>query len=253
MNNIEKYKNPLIYALDADGLGEAKEWVERLSPVVGVFKIGFQLFLREGPGVVETIREMGAEVFLDLKFHDIPYTVHKAACEAAKMGVFMFNVHASGGEAMMKAAAKGARDEARALGINPPLVLGVTILTSMDAGEVGKVGFRMGPENQVIRLARLAKKSGLGGVVASPREAKRIRKEAGKNFTIVCPGIRPRGSKKADQARVATPAGAIAAGADYIVVGRPIREAKDPARAAQAILDEALRTKAHHKFSYGRT
>ena len=238
MSEIEQ-RDVLIYALDADGLAEAREWIIRLRPAVGVFKIGFQLFLREGPKAVALAHKLGVKVFLDLKFHDIPHTVEQAAREAARLGVFMFNVHAAGGSQMMEAAARGARQEAEKLGGEAPRVLGVTVLTSMDQATVKQVGVRRGPEKQVDLLAALAKQSGLSGVVASPREAKRIRAKLGKDFLIVCPGIRPAGADKGDQARISTPGAAIQAGADYIVVGRPIRDAKDPEAAARAIVEEA--------------
>jgi orotidine-5'-phosphate decarboxylase len=231
--------NPLIYALDADGIDAAGKWVERLKDHVGVFKIGFQLFLREGQKVIEMVNEKGCKVFLDLKFHDIPHTVEKASREATRMGVFMFNVHASGGKAMMEAAARGAEAEAAGTGIEKPRVLGVTVLTSLDKKAVEQVGFSRGPEQQVELLAGLAKESGLDGVVASPMEAKKIKEVCGPDFLVVCPGIRPSGADAGDQARVATPAGAIRSGADYIVVGRPIREAEDPVAAARMIAEEA--------------
>jgi orotidine-5'-phosphate decarboxylase len=230
----------LIYALDAEGMADAREQVKQLQGVVRVFKIGFQLFLREGPRVVEMVHEAGAKVFLDLKFHDIPSTVEKAAREAVRMGVFMFNVHASGGKAMMKAAVKGAGEEAAVTGAPVPQVLGVTVLTSLDQAAVKEIGFRKGPAGQAEALAALAAKSGLSGVVASPREAAAIKKRGGKNFLVVCPGIRPAGAERGDQSRIETPAAAVRAGADCLVVGRPIRDAKDPAAAARAIVEEAL-------------
>jgi orotidine-5'-phosphate decarboxylase len=237
---MPEQENPLIYALDADGLDEAREWVKRLHESVGVFKIGFQLFLRVGPAAVEMVQEAGSRVFLDLKFHDIPSTVEKAAREAARMGVFMFNVHAGGGAAMMKAAVKGAKEEAAKTGAAVPHVLGVTVLTSLDNAALKEIGFRKGPAKQVEALAALAVSAGLAGVVASPKEAAAVKKIGGKNFLVVCPGIRPAGSEKGDQARIETPAAAIRSGADFLVVGRPIRDAKDPAAAARAILEQAL-------------
>lgn len=226
-------KDRLIYALDADDLGRAREWVARLRDWVGIFKIGFQLFLREGPGAVEMVHEEGCRVFLDLKFHDIPHTVAKAASEAAGMGVYMFNVHAAGGRAMMEAA-----KDAAGSGEGSPLVLGVTMLTSLDGKAAEDVGFCAEPAEMVTRLCDLARTAGLAGVVASPLEAAAIREKHGPGFRIVCPGVRPAGSDRGDQARVATPEAAIRAGADHLVVGRPIRDAKDPEEAARAVLDQ---------------
>ena len=237
---MPKDKNVLIYALDADGLAEAKDWVRRLAGVAGIFKIGFQLFLREGPQAAQMVHHEGAKVFLDLKFHDIPHTVSLAAAEAVKMGAFMFNVHAGGGRAMMAAAREGAERACERLKAPMPLILGVTVLTSLDEKAVKEIGFPQKPADLVLRLAGMAQAAGLSGVVASAEEAARIRKECGPDFVIVCPGVRPAGEAKRDQARVATPGAAIKAGADYLVVGRPIREAKDPVAAAQAILAEAI-------------
>jgi len=236
-------KDALIYALDADGMDEARAWVMRLSESVGIFKIGLQLFLREGPAVVDMVHQAGNRVFLDLKFHDIPHTVSKAVAETVRMGVFMTNVHASGGKAMMEAAAKSAKEEAEGLGREPPLVLGVTVLTSMDEEALSETGMKGPPDQAVTRLAALADQSGLAGVVASPLEASSIRKAHGKNFIIVCPGVRPEGLDKEDQRRTATPAKAMAAGADCLVVGRPIRDAEDPPAAAADILRQISRAK----------
>jgi len=229
----------LIYALDHDDVDEAREWVERLISVVKIFKIGYQLFYREGPRAVEMVKDHGADVFLDLKLHDIPRTVEMAAREAARMGVKIVNVHAGGGRAMMEAAAAGAKDEADKLGAAAPAVLGVTILTSLDDQAVREIGFSGGAEEMVLGLAGLARTSGLGGVVASAREAKVIRQRTSPEFIILCPGIRPAGTDHGDQARVMTPKDAVESGADYIVVGRPIRSADDPVEQARLIAQEA--------------
>jgi orotidine-5'-phosphate decarboxylase len=229
----------LIYALDAEGLEEARTWVKRLRPAIEVFKIGLQLFLREGPAAVEMVRAEGAQVFLDLKLHDIPHTVEKAVREAVLLRAVMLTVHASGGRAMMRAAAEAARDEAAKRGTPVPLVLGVTVLTSLDSAATREIGFGDPPANLVPRLAELARASGLGGIVASAAEAMAVRALVGTEFKIVCPGIRPRGAEVGDQARIGTPAQARAAGADYLVVGRPIRDSADPLAAARAILAEA--------------
>jgi len=238
-------ENRLIYALEARDLESAQEWVARLKDVVSVFKIGKQLFTKEGPESVRVIQESGARVFLDLKFHDIPSTVREAGYEAARLGVFMFNVHAAGGRAMMQAAKEGALRAAEELGSEPPLVLAVTVLTSLsdqDMAELGIAHERV--RDQVIRLARLAKWAGLDGVVASPREVEDIRGEIGKEFLVITPGVRPAGSEPGDQKRTMTPGQAVHNGADYIVVGRPIRESQDPVAAARAILEEIKAAKA---------
>jgi len=203
----------LIYALDHDDIDEAREWVERLISVVKIFKIGYQLFYREGPRAVEMVKDHGADVFLDLKLHDIPRTVEMAAREAARMGVKIVNVHAGGGRAMME--------------------------TSLDDQAVREIGFSGGAEEMVLELAGLARRSGLGGVVASAREAKVIRQRTSPEFIILCPGIRPAGADHGDQARVMTPKDAVESGADYIVVGRPIRSADDPVEQARSIASEA--------------
>lgn len=230
-------RNRLIYSLDARGLNEAEAWVDRLSDLVGRFKIGKQLFVREGPAAVRTVQSRGGKVFLDLKFHDIPFTVEAASQEAARQGVDMFNVHALGGKAMLEAARRGVDRVAEELGRAGPKVLAVTVLTSMSDAELAEVG--LGPvTEQVLRLSVLAQAAGLDGVVASSQEAAAIRRECGPDFLIVVPGIRLKGVAADDQKRVLTPAEAIRAGADYLVVGRPIREAKDPRAAAKEILEQ---------------
>ncbi len=234
---MEQEKNPLIFALDASDMEQASLWVDRLGDKVGLFKIGLQLFTKEGPRVVDMVHESGARVFLDLKLHDIPHTVEKASEEAGRMGVFMMNVHASGGRAMMEAALQGA---SKASGADPPLVIGVTVLTSLDPASMKEIGFVSSPDEVSLKLCGLARDAGLHGVVASPAEAGVIRERFGQDFTIVCPGVRPAGAEKGDQARTATPGEAVKAGADYIVVGRPIREAEAPVKAAEDILEEAM-------------
>ena len=231
-------KDRLIVALDVDTEEKAIAIAERLKNDVRLFKIGFELFSSCGPRVVERIRGMGCDVFLDLKFHDIPNTVAKAAAAITKLGVYMFNVHASGGYEMMNKAAEAVKKEAERLGIDRPKILGVTVLTSMDENGLKKIGIDANMKNQVLRLAALAKEAGLDGVVASPVEAKEIREKLGRDFLIVTPGVRPQWAGANDQKRVATPKEAIKDGADFIVVGRPVTEAKDPVRAAQEILKE---------------
>jgi orotidine-5'-phosphate decarboxylase len=234
---MEQMKQRLIYALDAAGFNLAEEQVEQLSDLVGVFKIGKQLFVREGPAVVRMVQSLGGKVFLDLKFHDIPFTVAEAAAAASRLQVEMFNVHALGGRAMMAAARQAVDKAADEQGRPGPKVLAVTILTSLADKDLAELGLGKVQET-VLRLAALAQKAGLDGVVASPQEVAAIRKECGPDFLIVVPGVRPSGGEVGDQKRVMTPAEAIRAGADYLVVGRPIREAKDPRAQAQAILEE---------------
>ena len=231
----------LIVALDVDSLDRATGLVDALAGQVTRFKIGSQLFTAEGPRTVEAVRKRGGEVFLDLKFHDIPNTVEGAAREAVRLGVFMFNVHASGGRAMMSAAARGAADAARTLGVPKPLVIAVTVLTSLDrAALAGELHVASSVEGHVLHLCSLAREAGLDGSVASPNEIRAIRNAMGPRWAVVTPGVRPAGSEQHDQSRVATPRSAVAAGADYLVVGRPITGAPDPARAAAAILTEML-------------
>jgi len=228
----------LIFALDVESGAAAEEWVRRLRGKVGVFKIGKQLFTRCGPDVVRMVHDHGGEVFLDLKFHDIPNTVAKAAIEACRLGVRMFNVHALGGRAMMSGAARAVREFLADGEDTPPLLLGVTILTSSTGETLREVGIDRPVTEMVPRLAALAKDAGLDGVVASPREVGLIREACGRNFTIVTPGVRPSFAETNDQQRITTPADAIAAGADFLVVGRPIAAAADPVGAAQLIVEE---------------
>jgi len=223
------------------------ELAQSLAHLIGIFKINIHLFTAAGPAAIEKLRQLGPEIFLDLKFHDIPNTVSGAVSSALALpGLRLLNVHALGGLEMMRAAAK-ARDESKLPKALRPKVLGVTILTSMDNSALKNVGIAGPASKRVVSLARLTKKAGLDGVVASPQEVRAIRRACGKDFLIVVPGVRPifaggdgaKGKRKADdQARVATPAEAIRDGADYLVVGRPITAAPDPEAAARAILDE---------------
>ncbi len=228
-----KAAEKLIVALDVRSLDEAKEMIRKLSPDVRIFKVGMGLFTLCGPDAVALVHDNGARVFLDLKFHDIPNTVAHAVRSAAKLGVFMVNIHALGGSEMMMKAVEAARESEKR-----PKLLGVTVLTSMDQSAIGEVGIERKIEEEVVSLARLGKESGLDGVVASPNETGLIRKNLSKDFIIVTPGIRPTGAEKNDQKRVMTPKDAIMAGADYIVVGRPITETKDPLGAAKKIIKE---------------
>jgi orotidine-5'-phosphate decarboxylase len=230
----------LLVALDVETLGDAGRLLDALAGLVGGCKIGAPLFTAAGPAAVEHARKRGFAVFLDLKFHDIPTAVSGAVQEATRLGVAMLTVHASGGLAMMRSAADAARAAAAQLGVPAPLCLGVTVLTSLERRDLEQdLGLSSTVESQVLRLAARAREAGLGGCVASPRELRVLRLQLPRSFAIVTPGVRPAGAGDGDdQARTATPAAAIGAGADYLVVGRPITAAPDPAKAAQAILDE---------------
>jgi orotidine-5'-phosphate decarboxylase len=232
-------RDRLIVALDVESLAEAERLLDRLQGLATRFKIGSQLFTAAGPPAVELVQKRGAEVFLDLKFHDIPNTVAGAAREATRMGVLMFNVHASGGRAMMKAAAESAATTARETGGRRPIVLAVTVLTSLDRDALSReLSVAASVEGHVLHLAGMAAEAGLDGCVASPNEIAALRTDRGANWVIVTPGVRPAGSDSGDQSRIATPRAAVQAGARYLVVGRPITAASDPARAAEAVLAE---------------
>jgi len=232
----------LVLALDVDDFSSAENLVGLLKDYVGVFKVGSQLFTSEGTKIIDMITKAKARVFLDLKFHDIPNTVKGAAESATKLGVYMFNVHASGGYEMMKAAADAAIETSIKLGIKKPLILGVTVLTSINQEILEKeVGVNKAVKEHVVHLAKLAKSAGLDGVVASPHEIKDIRDACGKNFIILTPGIRPAGEEINDQKRIMTPKQALEQGADFIVIGRPIRNAENPVEAAKNIIKEMER------------
>ncbi len=241
--------NPILVALDVDSAAKALALADALRGSVGGYKIGKQLFTAAGPAVVHELTRRGDRVFLDLKFHDIPNTVAGAVQSAVATGAWMVNVHASGGSAMMKAAAEAATKAAAATGRPRPLVIGVTVLTSMTDAALAEVGVTRPVVEQVVYLARLAQQSGLDGVVASPQETAVIREACGPDFQIVTPGIRPlrQGSGQAadqqgkdDQARTLTPAEAMKVGATYLVIGRPITGAPNPREAAEAIAASLL-------------
>ena len=228
----------LIVALDLDDLDLATELVRSLAQEVGMFKIGKQLFTHAGPQAVRLIQDLGGEIFLDLKFHDIPNTVAKAAIEATRLGVKMFNVHASGSLEMMRLTVKEVERVSRQQKLRRPIMLGVTVLTSLGQEDLQRLGVEHKTADQVVRLALLTKEAGMDGVVASPHEVADIRHACGQRFVIVTPGIRPAESQRNDQQRVMTPADAVRAGVDYMVVGRPILEAQNPVKAARAIVAE---------------
>jgi orotidine-5'-phosphate decarboxylase len=236
-------RDRVFVALDVESLEEAARLLDRLEDAVSGVKIGSQLFTSAGPAAVELAHKRGHRVFLDLKFHDIPNTVAGAVRSAARLGVYMLNVHASGGAQMMRAAAESAAQAARDFGVARPICLGVTVLTSLDRRALeAEVGVTASIDGHVLRLADAARQAGLDGCVASPQEIRRIRLALGARFAIVTPGIRPASTAAADdQKRVATPRAALEAGADYLVVGRPITAAPDPKAAAAAIIAELAR------------
>ena len=228
--------NQIIVALDVDSRAEALNLVNQLKGRVALFKIGSQLFTSEGPEFVREIVAQGERVFLDLKFHDIPNTVAKAVLAAAALGVSMLTLHTGGGLKMMSAAANALKQRPDIQ--ERPKLLGVTVLTSMAGADLAQVGVNVDVASQVIRLARLAEEAGLEGVVASPSELSVLRGQLGSAMKIVTPGIRPAGSEVNDQSRIATPAAALRAGADYLVIGRPITASSDPAASLEKILSE---------------
>lgn len=232
-------KDRLVLALDVDSDQEALGIVAELKASIGIFKVGHQLFTAYGPDIVRRIIDLGARVFLDLKYHDIPNTVAKASAEAVKLGVSIFNVHSLGGMDMMKAAVESAKETAEKHTVPVPTVLAVTILTSMEETKMRKeLKITRSLQREVTHLARLARRAGMHGVIASPQEIKMLRRAVRGKFVILTPGVRPTWADKNDQKRVMTPGEAVKAGADYIVVGRPVLMAEDRKSAVERILKE---------------
>lgn len=230
-------RNPIIAALDVPTAEQALRLATAIAPVVGAFKIGKELFVSAGPDIVRHVRNTGANVFLDLKFHDIPNTVAKAVASAVRLDVQMLTIHTSGGSEMMRAAEKSAQDTAQSLGRPAPLVLGVTVLTSMDSNALTEIGCEANVGHQVERLATLAVKSGVRGLVCSPLEIADLREILPAEIQLVTPGIRTGAEKADDQKRTLSPREAIQAGASWLVVGRPIYAAENPRAAAEKILE----------------
>jgi orotidine-5'-phosphate decarboxylase len=230
-------RNPIIAALDVPTAEAALELAQKIAPVVGAFKIGSELFTSAGPDIVRQIRATGAAVFLDLKFHDIPNTVAKAVASAVRLDVQMLTVHASGGVEMLKAAEQAAQETARQLGHEPPLVLGVTVLTSLTGQSLSEIGLDPNVARQVRRLANMAVTAGLRGLVCSPLEVAELRQTLTTDIQLVTPGVRIETRAGDDQKRTLTPREAIAAGANWLVIGRPIYAAKNPREATEKILE----------------
>lgn len=228
----------IILALDVESLKEAEKFVVLLRDHIGIFKVGKQLFTRCGPKVIEMIHRHRGKVFLDLKYHDIPHTVVGAVEEACKLKVFMLTLHALGGQKMMQEAVDASVKMAQKCSSIPPLILAVTILTSLQQEDLKEIGIDFPVKEAVLRLAKLSKQAGVKGVVASAREAALIRATCGRGFIIITPGIRPKGTASDDQKRTLTPKEALLAGSDYIVIGRPILKAPDPLKAAKGIVEE---------------
>ena len=231
-------KDKLIVALDFHTKEDALALVDRLGDSVSFYKVGMELFYRVGSSIIEELKKRDKKIFLDLKLHDIPNTVAQGLCSLLYQGVDIMNVHASGGYTMMKTAVDAVRAEAAKMGIEPPKIIAVTILTSINEEDWKGLGQSVSIKDQVIRLAKLTKQAGLDGVVASPQEAKFIRETCGEDFLIITPGVRPAGASVDDQSRIATPAKALVDGATHLVVGRPIRAAQNPVEAAENILKE---------------
>ncbi len=245
----------LAFALDVPTGREALVLARRLRAAIDLVKVGKELFVREGPAIVRALRQLDIEVFLDLKFHDIPATVGAACASAARLDVELLDLHAQGGSEMMLSAGRALRSTCRREGLRRPRLLAVTVLTSLDGSALRETGVAATPAAQVARLAALAQTAGMDGVVASPQEITAVRRLLGPGAIVLTPGIRPGGAESGDQKRVATPGDAVGAGADILVVGRPIRDARDPLAAALAIKDEmrTSRTVTRRRAATGRT
>ena len=228
----------LIVALDFHTADDAKKLVDELGDSVNFYKVGMELFYSVGPEIVHWLKARDKKIFLDLKLHDIPNTVASGLCSLLDLGADIVNVHASGGFAMMKTAADALHKEARRRGVTCPKIIAITVLTSINHTEWEDMGYTLKMANQVVRLAKLAQKARLDGVVASPQEASLIRDACGERFLIVTPGVRPAGTNVDDQSRIATPSAALQNGATHLVIGRPIRAAENPREAALKILEE---------------
>jgi orotidine-5'-phosphate decarboxylase len=227
-------KSPIIVALDYPDAAQAEAMAAQLDPKLCRVKVGKELFTRAGPTLVKELVRSGFDVFLDLKFHDIPNTVAAAVAASAELGVWMVNVHASGGPSMLAAARKSLEP----LGAQAPLLIAVTVLTSMDAQQLAAIGIAATPAEHVARLARLAADNGMDGVVCSAEETAALRRQLGEKFALVTPGIRPEGAARDDQNRIATPAAALAAGSDYLVIGRPVTRSAEPLQTLRDIARE---------------
>lgn len=232
-----KTSNPIICAIDTQELDEAKTLCSSIRPHVGMVKLGLEFFTKYGPEGIRHIEAFNIPIFLDLKFHDIPNTVAKAVCSAMQLNVTLITVHTSGGETMMRAAKDAALEESSRLNKAAPLVIGVTVLTSLDNHDLAAIGYQHDTEKQVEQLASLAKKSTLDGIVCSPHEIALVKKSCGANFKTVVPGIRPLHSRTQDQKRTLTPKEALQNGADYLVIGRPITQSSTPQIAAKEIYE----------------
>jgi len=237
MNKKEDFAKRIIIALDVGNRGEALSLINQLEGVE-IFKVGLELFTAEGPSLLEKIKALGKKVFLDLKLHDIPNTVAEAVKVGVRHGVHMLTLHSSGGREMLEKAVASAAAEADKEGVEKPLLLAVTVLTSLKSDQLREIGMTDDTFLQVLRLAKLAKEAGVGGVVCSPQEIEIVKKETGRDFLVVAPGIRPLWAAAHDQKRIMTPSLAIKKGADYLVIGRPITEAPSPQEAFLKILSE---------------
>jgi orotidine-5'-phosphate decarboxylase len=231
-------QNRIIFALDVGDMGSAKSWVRKLKGHVGWFKVGLELFTAVGPDIVKLVKDNGIQCFLDLKFHDIPNTVAGAVRSAVKTGADMMTIHLSGGRAMILAARDTAREESKALGSVKPKVVGVSVLTSLGTDDLNEIGVGKNPSDQVAHLSQLASSCNIDGMVCSAEDLPHIRRSVPESLLLITPGIRPGGSQKGDQKRIATPSFALKSGADLLVIGRPISEASDPIKAVQQIVEE---------------